>query len=49
MDFLSFLSISEPTVLLSGLELHCLALLFSDLDLLNPFLGASISFLNFTQ
>jgi hypothetical protein len=49
VDFLSFLSSSEPTVLFSGLQSTFLALLFSDLDLLNPFLGANISSLNFTQ
>jgi hypothetical protein len=49
MDFLSCLSSLEPTVLFSWLKSSFLDFLFSDLDLLNPFLGASISSLDFTH
>jgi hypothetical protein len=49
VDFLSFLSISKPTMLFSGLESAFLAFLFLDLDPLNPFMGVSISSLDFTQ
>jgi len=49
VDFISFFSGSKTTVSFSGLGWALVALMCSYLDLLSPFLGASISFVNSTQ